>query len=199
MSRRSGGDERPPTGDEGGGGGYAWQEEETVGPTQPSRIVATLGGGSGLRLVINSDFDQQSFAPAYIDATAAFVLPGARRWRHGLGLGISTNITSDGSESIGVDAFAQITFAPTYLAYWRFGEDWVVTAHAAVPLGFSSDGEVGQNLLGLDVGAGLGFYILAGFGLYAEASVTTWLGSLQTVHPILNYEGGFLIDYEVLP
>ena len=192
-------DERPPSDDEEAAPGYAWEEEETAGPTQPSRILVTLGGGSGLRLVINSDFDQQSFAPAFIDAAGTFVFPGAARWRHGVGLTISTNITSDGSTAIGVDGFAQWTFAPTYLAYFRFGEDWLVTAHLGVPLGISSDGEQSQDLLGVDVGAGAAFYILAGLGIYLEASASVWLGSLNTIHPIVSWEGGVVIDYEVLP
>jgi hypothetical protein len=192
-------DERPP-GAEGEGGGYAWEdEEETAGPTQPSRLVLTIGGGSGLRLVKNITYDQQAFAPAYIDLMGAWVLPSAAQWRHGLGLTISTNITSDGSGSVGVDGFAQWMVAPTYLAYLRFGEDWLITGHAGVPLGISSDGEKSQQLIGLDVGAGAAFYLLAGFGIYVEASVSVWMGSEVSFHPILNYEGGFLIDYEVLP
>src|SRR5687767_14768402 len=146
-------DERPP-GAEGEGAGYAWEEEEEAGPTQPSRILLTVGAVGGLRIIRNTTYEQNLLAPLFLDVTGAFVLPGAAKWRHGFGLTISTNIDGDGGNTRGLDPFAQWLFAPTYLAYFRFGEDWLVTGHAAVPLGISSDKGVSQRLIGLDVGAG---------------------------------------------
>jgi hypothetical protein len=195
-------DERPPTGDE-GGEGYAWTQEEDTGPVQPIRILATIGGGSGLRIIQNIDFNQQRAAPAYIDLGGTIILPSSQTWRHGFGLTFSFNLTGDGVENgIGTDPFSQFTFAPHYLAYFRFGEDWLVTGHAGVPLGIAvpsdPDDDTG-NLIGLDLGGSATFYFTAGFGLYAELSLVTWMGGQTTFHPVANYEGGVVFDYEVLP
>lgn len=195
-------DERPPTG-EGGGDGYAWTQEEDTGPVQPLRILTTIGGGSGLRLVQNIDFEQQRAAPAFVDIGGSVILPSSKTWRHGFGLTFSFNLTGDGVENgIGVDGFSQFTFAPQYLAYFRFGEDWMVTGHVGVPLGIGlppDDSTETANLIGLDLGGSAAFYILAGFGIYAELSLVTWMGGQSTFHPVANYEGGVFFDYEVLP
>jgi hypothetical protein len=195
-------DERPP-GDDDGGGGYAWTQEEATGPVQPIRILTTIGGGSGYRLIKNIDFNQDRFAPAFVDISGNFIFASSKTWRHGVGLTVSFNLTGDGVENgIGIDGFSQFTFAPQYLAYVRLSDDLLVTAHAGVPLGIglpAAGEEDTANLIGLDVGGSGTFYLLAGFGFYAELSLVTWLGAQTSIHPVVDWEGGVVFDYEVLP
>src|SRR5690606_8033089 len=81
----------------GGGGDYAWGEgSRRAEPEDPLRIMAFLGAGAGFRLVRNIDpeFLQEFVAPGYLDLAAAAFFPGGDI-RHGVGLGISTNLTPD--------------------------------------------------------------------------------------------------------
>lgn len=174
------------------------------GPPEPARIVLTAGGGSSIRIVQDLDFSQDRFAPAFIDLFGAFVLGGNDLWRHGFGLGLSTNLSGDGDQSQGVDGGNQLGIAPAYMAYFRLGWDLVVMGKAGLPMVVHVGGDTGGVVPGLEVGGSAAYFLTAGAGLYGELSVTTFLGGEAgdrsvTVHPIASAEIGVIFDYEVLP
>lgn len=162
-------------------------------PDDPSRIVWSVGGGVSIRFLRNLDFSQDWFAPSFIDVFGAFVLPG-RDVRHGFGVGVSANVSGDGSVALGVDPLQQWAFAPAYLLYVSLSELFKLTGKLSVPLIVSPEFTVGAELA-----AGAHLLVLAGFGFYAELSASVFLGADTTFHPIGSVEGGLSFDYEVLP
>jgi len=192
-------EERP--GERPGGSDYAWRADEAAGASNPSRILLTVGAGSSLRIVKNITYEQDIFAPAFVDVFGAFVFPSSAGWRHGVGLAVSTNITGDGGSTNGVNGFSQYFLGPEYVAYFRLSDDFVLDAHAGPLFGWSQNSEGGSfdPIVGLEVAFSAAYLFLAGLGAYAEASASAYLGGNNTVHPILSIEGGLFIDYEVLP
>ncbi|MCA9582225.1 MAG: hypothetical protein KC416_10560 [Myxococcales bacterium] len=169
-------------------------EDTDWDPVDPTRVWASLAVGLSLRLVEDLDFAQDRFAPTFLDGLLAVVLPGEGTVRHGLGLGVALNLTSDGGVIIGVDAFQQAVLAPTYLSRIGFTEDILGTVKVAVPWVVSP-----RTNVGLELALGGVWMALAGFGPYVELGFSTFLGGEQSVHPLLTGEIGVVIDYEVLP
>ncbi len=168
-------------------------------PDDPLRIVATLGGGASIRLIDDPLLGQQRFAPSFLDLAGGVVFPG-RGLRHGALLQISTNISPDGNASTGYDPLQQWVLQPTYYAYLPVVDD-LITLTGKVGLGFAlSAAATGGPSYGFEIALGAQFQpIFAGLGLYAEASFSTWVGVSSSLFPIVSFEGGIVIDYEVLP
>lgn len=162
--------------------------------SDPARVWLQFGGGFTLRLVKDRDFAQDSFAPAFIDAFGAVVLPSSEVWRHGFGLGASFNLVSDGGILEGVDAFQQFVFTPSYLAYLRFSDDFVAHGKFGVPWVISP-----ETSLGLQLDLGITGLLTSSLGAYVEFGLAAFLGAEDTIHPTLSAEVGISIDYEVLP
>lgn len=164
------------------------------GDDDPSRLWLTLGAGTSLRLSQNRDFAQDTFAPSYIDVFGAWVMPGHGFWRHGFGLGVSSNLTSDGGVIIGVDAFEELVLSPTYLARLAFSDSLLATLKVGIPWALSPN-----NNLGAGVDMGGVWRVFAAFGVYAEVGVSLFIGGDGAVSPLASGELGVVIDYEVLP
>ncbi len=184
-------------------GGTASAEEAPSGPSAPPRVFVTLGAGSSVRLVANLDFQQTRFAPSFIDAFGAWVFGGRGRLRQGVGLGLSTNLSGDGSVYLGLDPLNQLVLMPSYLLYVPLGSGpvppFVAFFKAGVPMAVTPDFSPG-----LLVSAGATFMFLSGLGVYVEASGSGWIGSTNpqgktTIHPMASIAAGLTIDYEVLP
>lgn len=183
----------------------------------PLRVIGSLGFGATLRLVVDPALRQSSFAPAYLEARGGIVFPGSGVFRHGVVLGIATNLSGDGptgtnympdcdasidprlcaashARGQGMDRFAQWVITPSYLAYFRLSEDFVATARGGLPLVLSP-----YLLLGFEAGGSFTWMITAGFGIFAELNVDMWLGI--DAYPYFTASGalGAVIDYEVLP
>ena len=194
-------DELPPwlRAQEAADSGLEPEEEE---PADPMRLLLRLGGGTSVRFAANDYYQQDLFAPAFVDLSLGVVLPGRGNVRHVLGVNLSSNITGDGSASQGVDAFGQIVVGPSYgirLGYDEPVPDWTLLMSISAP--FTVTHAINP---GLEVGAALTYMLFAGTGLYAEASVSTYLGgpgrsSDLSVHAFGSAEAGIVIDFEVLP
>lgn len=187
-------DERPPGTDS----GDSVEEDEGPPPVvMPWRILASVGGGATLRIVNDLTLSQGRLGPSFIDIAGSVVFPGAGRWRHGATLAISTNLNGEGPgapDPNGIDSATQWTFTPSYLAYFRFGEDLVLT------------GRVGANLTaspyfvpGIEVSLGAVYLFTAGLGAYVEFSGNLAFGLAPEPSPTVSAEIGIMIDYEVLP
>ena len=194
-----------------GGGDYAWGDGRRAEPEDPLRIMGFLGAGVGFRLVRNVDpeFTQEFIAPGYLDLGAAVFFPGGDI-RHGVGLGITTNLTPDtAGASYSVSAGGQWLITPSYhflLPLRRMlpdlQQDWLhIQGRVGIPLVISSGAGNGGSFItvGGEVAGAVHFKFLAGLGLYAEVSVAVYGGSQGTFHPVIGVDGGFMFDYEVLP
>lgn len=192
-------DERPP--------GYDDEERahtEDDGPpaiVMPWRILGSVGGGVTLRIINDLTLSQDRFGPSFLDFAGSVVFPSAERWRHGATLAISMNLDGEGppapadrnAPDPGINGGSQWTFTPSYLAYFRFGEDLVLS------------GRVGVNLTvapyfvpGAELSVGGTFLFTAGLGAYVELTGNLAFGQ-SDVSPTLSGEIGIMIDYEVLP
>lgn len=167
---------------------------ETTAESSPPRYVATWSLGAPLRLAADSDYGQDALAPFFTDALFGYVFPSSRRFRHGVGLGASLNLSADGGFAEPVYAAEQLAIMPAYLLYLDMGHDWFGMGHLGVPVVVTQ-----TTTAGVEVGAALGYRVLAGAGVFAELALDTFVGAGSALHPALAFELGFLIDFEVLP
>jgi len=172
----------------------AWGAPARADAPAPASYVGTLTVGAPLRLTTNVDFDQSALAPIYADLLAGYVLSGDGPWRHGIGLGLSLNLSEDGGFTEPVGIAKQLTVMPSYLLHWNASPTWLMLGHVGLPVLVA-----GGSSAGLDVGAGFGYRLLAGFGVYGEASASVFMGAQSTVHPVVALELGVFLEHEVLP
>lgn len=169
----------------------------------PWRLSAQVGGGASIRLSQNLDFDQDRFAPSYLDVTLGVSWGQSGRIRHGYQLGVAFNLSGDGSFSSGIDAAEQWVLTPYYVLQLRFDDevvpDYFVLARVGVPLTIAPDFSPGIDLSGQFV-----YMFLAGLGAYVELSASMFFGGhLQgdsvSIHPLVSAEVGVHFDFEMLP
>jgi hypothetical protein len=175
----------------------SWASAAAAQPSvdeEPARYVATLGAGIPLRLTTDDDYGQDTFAPAYSDLLAGYVFAGQGTFRHGLGLGMSLNLSRDGGYSEPVYSAEQLAVMPAYLLYAAMGRDVFGMAHLGVPFVVTAD-----RTFGVEVAAAAGYRLLAGLGLFAELALGAFVGSGSTLNPVVALEAGLFLDYEVLP
>jgi hypothetical protein len=163
------------------------------GDAEPPRYLATLSGGAPLRLTRNEDFDQGSFAPAFVDALFGYVPAAGGRLRHGFGLGASLNLSEDGGFTEPVDAGSQLVLMPAYLLHADFEADLFALGHAGIPILLTGDQTAGVELV-----AAVGYRLFAGAGAFAELGLGTFVGA-GSMHASASLELGIFVDYEVLP
>jgi len=165
--------------------------QDTV--TDPWRIDGFVSVGGPLRVTRRPELGQTTFAPLFVDATVAVLLPGTGVLRHGPVLGLSTNLTIDGGFFAPVDRLAQWIALVGYMARYALNNDVFALAHAAVPFDLGDSGSVGAEL-----SAGLGYRVLAGVGAFTALSGDVF-GGEGGASVIASIEVGMFIDYEVLP
>ncbi len=178
-----------------GDGGDPFVAEDD-GPTNPARILWSGGAGFTVRLIQDFDFGQDRFAPAFIDLLGGYVFEGSGTLRHGVTIGVSTNLTGDGTQQLGVDELGQWVLSPGYLLYVDLNDSvdgLVLMGKVGVPLSVSEEFSIGGEL-----SAGLAYLFLAGFGVYGEVGASLFFGG-GAVHPMLSGELGVQFEYEVLP
>jgi hypothetical protein len=159
----------------------------------PERYVALASVGAPLRLTRDVDLDQSAFAPIYTDVVGGYVLSG-EHVRHGVGLGLSLNLTKDGGFTEPVGPAEQFALAPEYLLYVDLGSDALLLGQAGLPIVLT-----GSTTVGLALSAALGYRLLAGMGMFAELGFETFVGVSSRLHPSVSLELGLFLDYEVLP
>jgi hypothetical protein len=185
---------------------YAWGEGgHAPGSAQPAthryaRIFASVGGGVSLRLYYDDrspaegGLGQALLAPAYLQLRGAYFLEGDGDLQHGVGLGISTTLMDDPpSYDVGFFALTQWTLAPTYFLRVWLGDETQLMGHVGLPIALSSS----YQSLGVEVGFGMLYKFLSGFGVYAQLTASLYFASFP--QPLISLDAGIAIDYEVLP
>lgn len=168
-------------------------QEEPV--ASPARYLAMWSLGAPLRLTQHDDYGQDVLAPIFTDALVGYVFASSSpRFRHGVGLGASVNVSDDGGYAEPVYAGEQIALMPAYLLYADFGMDLFALGHLGVPIALS-----GGTTAGLEVAGALGYRLLAGLGVFTELFADAFAGAGSTLHPTIGLELGLFLDYEVLP
>lgn len=194
-------------------GGYAWGEEaRDTGPQSTTAahhygaVFGSVGAGTTIRMIryeVLTNTDQ--VAPAYLQLRGGYFFEGDGLFQHGAVLGIASNLGGEGYGAAGIDPFGQWALAPAYMVRLIPEGDignWLqATGRLGIPLAFATDG--GGNTLftwGWELGIGVLFHFLAGMGLYAEADLSMYFADdPANLHPLISFEGGLFIDYEVLP
>lgn len=168
----------------------------------PWRVLASVGVGTSVRLVQNLELQQERFAPAYVELRAGVALPQRGRVGHELTLAATTNLSGDGTYTSGIDPLGQWAIAPAYAVRVGFPAgpvpDFVLRGRLGVPLVLAPD-----LTWGVEVDASITYAILAGLGAYFELGYATYFGAEDragdlTVHPLLAFELGVSVDWEVL-
>ena len=184
---------------------YAWGEGGAAqggaesGPAvrRYARIYGAIGAGASLRLFYDPDtLSQDLLAPVYLQLRGAYFLETDGDLQHGIGLGIATNLTIDPPNPDVANGFYELgqwTLAPAYFLRIWVDDALQLLASFAVPFGLSGS----YNTVGLELAFGLVYKFLAGFGIYAQLTFSTYFASF--VQPMLSLDAGLVFDYEVLP
>lgn len=164
-----------------------------------------FGFGSGLALHLNprEGFQQNTLAPAYLSLRGGGVVPGQGRLRHGVQLGVSTNLSREGAYPSGTLALRQWVIVPSYVL--RLGLDesplpaWIATARLGLPVVVSPDLTIGAELA-----LGAQYFVRSGFGIFAEVIYDVFVGGRErddsrSTHHLLTIEVGLQFELEVLP
>lgn len=183
-------------------GGYAWGEErheETAsGPAAHhfGRGFVSLGAGGSLRIILYENLNQERFAPSYLQLRGGYFFESDGMFQHGVVLGVGAPLTGDGTDAYGVSPFGQFSLAPAYMIRLipegDLGEWFNATGRLGIPF---SVGE--QFSWGWELGLGMLVRPLAGLALYGEIDFSMYFAT--DYHPLLSFEIGVAIDYEVLP
>jgi hypothetical protein len=158
---------------------------------------AEVGFGKGLRLnnpyrlatPIGDQPESVSWTAGYLDlgVGAAF---GPPDWlQHG----------GEVSLSVALDGIAQEVLTLSYVALLPVGEHALLRGRAGTPIVLEPDAN-----LGMEIAAGGAWLFTGGLGLNAELVGSLFYGAAtpekpSTAIPLLSFELGLWIDYEVLP
>lgn len=184
---------------------YAWGESRSADATRSdapavhrfARIFGGVGVGGSLRLVYDPDsLSQDLGGPLYLQARVAYFLEGEGDFQHGVGLGLATNLTIDPPNPDVANGFYELgqwTLAPSYMLRFWVDDALQVMGSFGVPLALS----MLYQSIGLEVGGGVVYKFLAGFGVFAHATFSLYFASF--VQPLLSFDAGVALDYEILP
>lgn len=182
-------------------GGYAWGEEHRDEASAPAahrfpRVFLSLGAGGSVRIIEYVSLGQERLAPSYLQLRGGYFFEGDGMFQHGVVLGVGTPLSGDGSASYGVSPFGQYSLAPAYMV--RFIPDGdvgnYVNATGRIGIPFS----VGEQFSwGWEAALGILVRPLAGLAFYGEIDVSMYFAT--DYHPLISFEIGAAIDYELLP
>lgn len=185
--------------------GYAWgggAEQSAPSSSGPgthrfAHVFGSLGAGGTLRLFYDPDtLHQDLAAPVYLQIRAGYFFEGDGDLQHGVGLGIAPNVTADPTDLAYADGFfefGQWTLAPSYLLRVWLSDEAQIMGSFGLPIALSGT----YQTFGLELGGGIVYKFLAGFGIYAHVTFSTYFASF--VQPMLSADAGLVLDYEVLP
>jgi hypothetical protein len=202
--------------------GYSWGAAPAEAAAAPAfhrygTFFATLGAGGTVRIVAHADICDPGqpgregcrFSPPYLQLRAGWLFEADGDFQHGVGLGVATNLSTDGLLARGLDPGGQWVLSPAYHFRWWLAGPWVQLAgHVGVPLaisnvtGYDPSGESYSETAfnwGLELEAQVIFKFLQGLGVYFSTNLGTYFGGTGSTWPTISFEGGLNFDYEVLP
>jgi hypothetical protein len=155
------------------------------------------GVGRGLRFnnpyrletVLGEDPESLSLSATYLDFAVGATVGDPRALQHGAVAHLS----------IATDGIAQEVLSVSYLMLHPFGQRFLATGRAGVPVVLEPDFNAGFEL-----GFGGAFLLSAAFGVSAELVGSVFYGAATldrsvTVIPMIALQAGLWVDYEVLP
>jgi hypothetical protein len=170
------------------------RSEQLTNRKEPPHLLARIGPGASVRFRKDEQFDQGWLAPAFIDVTGAYLWSGRGRLRHAIGLAASCNLTADGGYTEPIYPGEQWVLAPLYLALYTVNAELALTGRVGPEFTVSN-----SKAWGIGFTAGASYYLLAGFGPFAEAGVDVYFGENASVHPLMSLQIGLFVDHELLP
>lgn len=168
-------------------------DRSSIGDGRAPQVVVTLGAGLPVRLRRDRRLGQGRLAPVYGELFAGYLFPGTTLL-HGLGVTATLGLSEDGGFVEPVEALSQALVGPTYALAMDLDPALLTMVRVTVPVSL-----VGDLSAGLDVSAMAGYRVFAGAGVYAEASLSAFVGLSGRIYPLAALEIGLMIDYEVLP
>lgn len=160
-------------------------------------FMGALALGEGLRFnnpyrlsrVLGKSPQSLSLTAPYVDISAAALLGRPDGLQHGLAMHLS----------MAVQGIAQEVLTPSYIALVRLPPRWLVYGRAGTPVVLEPDAS-----LGIELAAGGAWMASAGLGVTAELVGDVFYGAATeqkpiTTIPVLSFQVGAVIDYEVLP
>lgn len=162
-----------------------------------SHVYGAVSVGRGLRFnnpyrlstVLGSSAESLSLTAPYTDVGLAALFGDARGFQQGVLV----------SASFALDGIPQQVLAPGYAVLYRLGPRGQLRGNVSLPWVLQPSAN-----LGLEVAAGGAFMLFAGVGLCGSAVFSLYEGAATdqraaTLIPILSFQGGVTVDYEVLP
>lgn len=159
-------------------------------------VLATLLGGTGVRFnnpyrlatPLGDNARSVSRSAGYVDVGGGLALGNPGGWQHGLSLRLTRS----------VEGVPQSVITPSYLLVRRV-QSWAFTGRAGLPLVLTPD-----TTTGLELGAGVAYFIRAGLGVTAEVVGDLFYGAgtdqvAKPTYPMVSGQAGIVVAYEVLP
>jgi hypothetical protein len=158
---------------------------------------AALGLGRGLRFnnpyrlrtSLGSDAESLSLTATYADLSLGAALGNPRGLQHGAVLHLS----------VATDGISQEVLSTSYVVLYPLGSRFLLLGRAGVPVVLEPDLNAGAELA-----AGGAFLVTAAVGVGAELVSSLFYGAATlersaSVIPLLSFQAGVWLDYEVLP
>lgn len=162
-----------------------------------SHLYGTVALGRGLRFnnpyrlstVLGDDAESLSLTAPYTDISLGALFGDPRGFQQGVQL----------STSLALQGVPQQVLAPGYAVAYRLGPRGQLRSSLSLPWVLQPATNVG-----LDVAAGGAFMVFAGIGLAGSVVFSLYEGAATdqraaTLIPILSFQAGVTVDYEVLP
>lgn len=162
-----------------------------------AETFASVGIGRGLRFnnpfrletQLGDDAQSLSLTASYLDFGVGAAFGDPNGFRHGAALHVSIALASVTQEVV----------TPAYVLLYPLGRDFVVSARGGLPIVLEPD--LGA---GVELAAGLIWFVTAGAGLHAELIGDLFFGAATwerdpSVIPVASLQLGAWFEYEVLP
>lgn len=166
------------------------------GPLPYVRALGTVLGGAGLRFnnpyrlstVLGSDAQSLSRTASYLDLGLAVLFGLPSGFQSGPALRVTRSL----------EGVAQEVLTPSYVVC-RQWQALQPCARVGLPLLLSPDVNVGAEL-----GLGVTYFVRAGIGITAETVGSLYYGAgtreaNYPAYPVLSFQAGLVLSYEVLP
>lgn len=162
-----------------------------------AKLLLSTGFGRGLRFnnpyrletQLGDTAESLSLTAPYWDLGLGATSGDPHGWQHG----------AVGHLSVAIEGVSQQAVSASYLLLWRADSPWMAFGRVGPSFVLSPDANIGGEL-----GVGGAYFVTGGIGIELEMVGNLFYGAgtyeaQYTVIPVLSFQGGIIIDYEVLP